>query len=646
MSHQIRAGGKMTGRRRRKNYLRKTERKTYFLGAFGNQESVYSAGKKRRGADGRDRDPYGKLERRRDNRKAGRRKSRLESLDGRRGYGSITDGRRSQTKRRGGRRRSKEGGGGRKWFIAVAVSLLILLIGGAASAWVSYQGRVYKKCVFEAGVEVQAEDFLKKEGTKIQFAKDSQPVNIRVPGEYKVKLKSGFFNYACIAVVQDTIPPAAEAVTVYCEEGQRVEAEAFVKNIQDETDVMVEYVQEPNFDYFGSQPVEIALTDAGNNRVQIASWLISQVVVESLTLEAGAPFPALQEFLKSEIPDAVFLTDITAIDTKKPGDYAVEIQAGGITYTSQLLIRDTAAPVVEVQNLTIYNSERITYENVVKKAEDVTALTYAFEKEPDYTLIGEQSLVLVVTDEGGNVVKKEVVLNILEDTGVPVIEGAVDIWAYLGSNIRYKDGVTVKDDHDKNVQLEVDISGVNTQACGEYPLLYIAEDGAGNRSVLEVKVHIVERNVSEAEMYRMADEVLDEITYASMSPRKKVQEIYRWTHDYIDYVGSADKSDWVSAACEGFSLRRGDCYTYACVAKALLNRAGIENKDIQKIPGKMRHYWNLVNIGEGWYHFDATPRPNQDFDLCYITDAVLAEYGETHGSTLNIYDRNIYTDIQ
>ena len=204
----------------------------------------------------------------------------------------------------------------------------------------------------------------------------------------------------------------------------------------------------------------------------------------------------------------------------------------------------------------------------------------------------------------------------------------------------------MKDDHDKNIQLEVDISGVNTQACGEYPLLYIATDGAGNKAMVGVTVHIVERNVSEAEMNRLADEVLAEITYAGMSPRQKMQEIYRWTHDSIEYVGSADKSDWVSAACEGFSLRRGDCYTYACVAKALLNRAGIENKDIQKVPGNMRHYWNLVNIGEGWYHFDATPRPDQDLDLCYITDAVLAEYGAAHGSGLNKYDRNVYTDIQ
>lgn len=627
--------------RRRRSYSRKTGRKTYVLGTFGNQENFYLEERRRRSAYGKRsrKDEFEKLERQRNGRKRGKRRDYAERISGRSGYGSIMD-------RQRGRSRARRKGGGRKWLIAAVGLLLLLLIGGGLAAWFSYQGRVYKKCVFEAGVEIQAEDFLKKEGKKIQFAKDSKPVDIRLPGEYPVKLKSGYFTYTCIALVQDTIPPTAETVAVYCEEGQRVEAEAFVKNIQDETDVTVEYVQEPDFNYFGVQPVEIALTDAGNNQVVLSSQMITQVAAVELTLEAGAPFPPLSEFMKNEVEGAAFLTDIQTIDTKKPGDYPIEIQAGGITYTTQLHIRDTVAPVVEVQNLTVYNSEKVVCEAFITKAEDVTALTYALEKEPDLTLIGEQPLVLVVTDEGGNVVKKELVLTVLEDTGLPIIEGAADIWAYLGSNIRYKDGITVKDDHDKDVQLEVDTSGVNTQACGDYPLLYTATDGAGNQATVSVTVHIVERNVSETEMYRMADEVLAEITYSGMDSMQKIWEIYCWTHDSIDYVGSSEKSDWVSAACEGFSRRQGDCYTYACVAKALLNRAGIENKDIEKVPGKMRHYWNLVNIGEGWYHFDATPRPDQDFDLCYITDAALAEYGAAHGSGLNKYDRNVYTDIQ
>lgn len=544
--------------------------------------------------------------------------------------------------------RKRRNAGKRRWFLIGGAALLILLIaGGALGTWFSYKGRVYTKCVFEAGVEVRAEDFLKDEKKKIRFADDSKPVDTHVPGEYQVKLKSGLFTYNCTAVIQDTIPPTAEAVIVYYEEGQKVSPESFVTNIQDVTEVKVTYVKEPDLAYFGVQQVEIALTDAGGNQIQISSQMISRVAAAELTLEAGESFPELQAFLEKEVKEASFLTDISTIDTKKLGDYMIEILANGITYTTQLHIRDTIAPAVEVRNLTIYNSERVTCEDFVAKAADATKLTYAFETEPNMAILGEQPLVLIVTDEGGNTVKKELLLTVLEDTVPPVIEGAIDITAYLGSTIQYKENVTVTDDHDKNVKLEVDTSSVNIQVCGIYPVFYIATDGAGNQTKKGIVVRIVERVVSEADMYRMADEVLANITTSGMSPLQKMQAIYRWTHDYIAYVGNSDKSDWVSAACEGFALRRGDCYTYACVAKVLLTRVGIENKDIERVPsGNTLHYWNLVNIGEGWYHFDATPRPNQDLDLCYVTDAVLMAFGEAHRSDLNKYDRNVYTDIQ
>ncbi|MGL5085712.1 MAG: hypothetical protein ACRC68_08370, partial [Clostridium sp.] len=61
---------------------------------------------------------------------------------------------------------------------------------------------------------------------------------------------------------------------------------------------------------------------------------------------------------------------------------------------------------------------------------------------------------------------------------------------------------------------------------------------------------------------------------------------------------------WITGAYEGFKYRKGDCYIYFATAKALLTRAGIENINVKEING--RHYWNMINCGDGWYHFDAT----------------------------------------
>ena len=65
------------------------------------------------------------------------------------------------------------------------------------------------------------------------------------------------------------------------------------------------------------------------------------------------------------------------------------------------------------------------------------------------------------------------------------------------------------------------------------------------------------------------------------------------------------QDDWLRAAYQGLHNRQGDCYVYQMTSKVLLDAAGIENRLIDTMPLRYLHCWNLVNIGEGWYHFDA-----------------------------------------
>ena len=79
---------------------------------------------------------------------------------------------------------------------------------------------------------------------------------------------------------------------------------------------------------------------------------------------------------------------------------------------------------------------------------------------------------------------------------------------------------------------------------------------------------------------------------------------------------------------------------YACTSKVLLTRAGIANIDIVKIPTRTSHYWNLVNVGDGWYHFDTTPR--KDHPVIFMwTEAQMMEYSGRHYNSHN-YDHSLY----
>lgn len=61
------------------------------------------------------------------------------------------------------------------------------------------------------------------------------------------------------------------------------------------------------------------------------------------------------------------------------------------------------------------------------------------------------------------------------------------------------------------------------------------------------------------------------------------------------------------AVYDGLYYHEGDCYTVYATAAYLLDQCGIENKGVTRsVQGGVTHYWSLVNIGSGWYHFDAS----------------------------------------
>lgn len=197
------------------------------------------------------------------------------------------------------------------------------------------------------------------------------------------------------------------------------------------------------------------------------------------------------------------------------------------------------------------------------------------------------------------------------DTTPPVITGE-DFEITQGDGISYRKYVTVTDDTDPAPTLEIDNSAVDPDSPGSYPVIYTATDKAGNSSTLTltltVKPRIVE-GANEAYVLQMASEILDEITDDSMSKLQAAYSIWYWTRGHIAYVDTSDKTSWIVGAYDGFTTRRGDCFTYFSVSKALLTAAGIDNVDVERdrpYESSARHYWMLVNVGDGWYHFDST----------------------------------------
>ncbi len=148
----------------------------------------------------------------------------------------------------------------------------------------------------------------------------------------------------------------------------------------------------------------------------------------------------------------------------------------------------------------------------------------------------------------------------------------------------------------------------------------------------------MEHTFTQEEYDQVVADVLESIIEDDMTPLEQAKAVFLYVHNNIRYVGKADKEDWVNGAYVGLTTQKGDCFTYYAVSRALLDALGIDNLPVERVGGKTLHFWNLVNCGDGWYHFDACPRSLKMpiFNSFMVTDKQVAAFTALAGR--NYYD--------
>ena len=392
---------------------------------------------------------------------------------------------------------------------------------------------------------------------------------------------------------------------------------------------------------FGKLVIPLALVGA------VYFLLPYYCVRREMTIDAGEKCPGVEAFLKWGNKNARYVSAInesTVLD--RAGDYGVLIEVYGRRVAAVLHVDGTTQPHIATKKLTIFSGESVRADDFVEEVEGITPVDIRFAKEPDCATGGINTVLLEIEDEIGDVMTAEALLEVIDDTEPPVIHGVGELTMTVGGSVSYKKGVTVTDNYDQDVKLNVDSSEVNVDKEGDYRVIYTAVDSAGNRTSVSTVLHVQPMTidtVTEESIYMEADKLLEKILTDSMSQYEQAQAIYDWCHENIAYSDGTPKTNWVQGAYRGLVNRKGDCYVYAATAKCLLTRAGIKNMDIEKIPAKSMHYWNLIDIGDGWHHFDACRRKDGS-TFFYKTDAELMEYSNTHNKSHN-YDRSLYPDI-
>lgn len=380
-------------------------------------------------------------------------------------------------------------------------------------------------------------------------------------------------------------------------------------------------------------------------------------LVEELTVEAGSSVMA-EDFLRDKDLYAgrqvYFKTNMVGIDLDKVGDYQVEVYVDGKAHSSKLCVRDRTAPKADPVEMSFPAGMLPDAQFLVTNIRDAGSVQISYAQEPDVSKGGEVYAQVLLTDQAGNTSVVKVKLNIIADETPPVINGAMDRVFYVGDPVIYldaymdKDGVEhpeiVATDGESTVTLKVDRDQVDSSKAGTYPVTYIATDAVGNVTTVTVQFILVDKPqdyVEPDEVYALAQKVLDQITTEDMSDMEVAFAIYRWVSTSIGYVGTSDKTSWTGAAYQAFTQYYGDCYNYFAAAKALYHVAGIKNVDVIKSDtSHSSHYWSLIDLGDGWYHVDCTPRsvPGQFF---MNTDAELEAYSVQNRNS-HIFDGSLY----
>ena len=541
-------------------------------------------------------------------------------------------------------RRKKKSNGKKLFFGFVLFALIVAVV----VILIQYHSRVYQKVEVEAGYEGFSALLFAKNENEAAFQEGFSPesVDLHVPGEYEVKLQSGIFRYTSTLVVRDTVPPAATAAPCSVSFGENCRAEDLIKDLTDATKVECRFESTPDFSKLGKQSAAVILRDLGGNETRIQSEFTVVPLRAVLEREAGSQKPQLSDFLlpNVQIQKLELVSEgEDLLSTEVPGDYPIRFSADGLICDCIFRVTDTTPPVFTVKNLTLGVGVQVKAEYFVSDCSDRSKVTYSARFTAPLDSPGEQQVTVSATDAYGNTAEKTANLKLVSDTAAPVIRGVRAQTVYVGKTASYLTGVEVTDELDPDPKLDVDTSKVDLKKEGEYPVVYIATDAAGNRSEAKTTLSVITSAVNEEAVMAKAKEILDSILTPEMSQLEQLRAIYRWIRNHIAYRDAPSNPDWLQAAYFGMTNHYGDCSVYQMTSRALLTAAGIENRLIDSLPLYQVHAWNLVNIGEGWYHFDATPFLGGG-DFCYIDSATLAARS-TRRPESHSFDPDLYPEV-
>jgi len=309
--------------------------------------------------------------------------------------------------------------------------------------------------------------------------------------------------------------------------------------------------------------------------------------------------------------EIIFTEKPPALAAYEVGEYTLHLTLNGAPFEVTRIIEDTTAPTATPVSVVTNIGEQVYPEQFVTDINDASNISYVeFYSEPDIFTAKEQLVEVIITDIHGNYASITSSLTVIANDSPPVFEGVALIESMAGRAVAYGYGVIVYDSFGRELEFEVEDSGVNIDEKGEYTAFYIAHDLSGNVTTVEFTVLII--GADPEAVIKQADDIIGQILEDSMTNTEKIRAIHTYIRGLLTFAESDDKPvSLFDPAFQALDTKRGNSFVYSALAEVLLTRAEIPSMRIYRSSEHPSHVWNLVSpdYGESWYHFDAAPTP-------------------------------------
>ena len=484
-------------------------------------------------------------------------------------------------------------------------------------------------------------DFMVVERENAKLVTDLNDIAWDELGDSTVQIEFDGKTYSSTLRIVDTTAPVPDLVPLAVLPDAEPEASELAIGCEDATEVSYEFTSSPELSKVGTVGCTVKATDEAGNTAEAEGKI--------LVCDALAEFEASNELLSESAVLAQLSEDYSGYKMETEpfmlnslGAHAVTFTKGDSRIVVGVTVKDTAAPTAEGIDCpcsTGYYCQPIKF---VTNIVDVSSVKASFVNEPDWSVEGEQDVEIILTDRSGNETTVKAKAVISPDETAPVIYAARDRYCYVGEAVAYFKEVFAEDNADPEPTLDVDKSKVDAKTAGEYDVTYTATDHEGNTSSVTVKFTFIEKKISDEKLDEVVDKVIKEILTDDMTVPEQAAAIYDYCYSNIIYTGTSDKTDWKSEAYRGLTEGVGDCFTFYSASYALLQKIDCQVLSVERLGGRTQHFWCLVNLGTGWYHFDSCNVGPEKLRCFMKTSEELLQYSQQYWR----FDTTLYPAVE